>query len=437
MLKNGAKIAKIENDSLAEKAGLCEGDIILEINKEPVNDLIDLNYALADENIEMLVQDALGNTKTHYFQRRFGDSTGIEMESAVFDSIRQCANQCVFCFIDQMPKGMRDSLYVKDDDYRMSFLHGNYITLTNMTERDWQRIIAFHLSPLYVSLHTTNGPLRQKMMKHIGADKVLAHLRRLEENDIDVHVQIVMCPGFNDGEELRSTIETLYNTYTNILDVAVVPVGITKFRDDLPQIPPVNESKAQETIAIVEPLQNISRAERGNSFVYLADEFYLQAKCEFPDVQAYDDFPLLEDGIGMGRKFALEWAEYTTEDAYTYTKPLQVVLPVGAAIGESMKALLQTLDIPNLEVTVLPINNDFFGRTINVTGLLTAQDIIKQIKETKQHFDGVIIPGVCLRKGVPVFLDDQTIEDVEKALATDVRVCHFATDLLEQLNHWR
>lgn len=437
MSKNGAKIAKIEKDSIADKIGLHEGDTILEINKEKVNDLIDLNYALADESIEILVQNSLGVTQTHYFQKRFGDTTGIEMENAVFDSIRQCANNCVFCFIDQMPEGMRESLYVKDDDYRMSFLHGNFITLTNMAERDWNRIRAFHLSPLYVSLHTTNGDLRKTMMKHNGADKILKHLAWLKENDIEIHAQIVMCPGYNDNEELRSTVETLYTSFDNVLDIAIVPIGLTKFRDNLPQIPPVDEIKAKETIAIIEPFQKKARLERGHSFVYLADEFYLQAKREYPSPDEYDDFGLLEDGIGMGRKFSLDWENYKTEDAYTYEKPFRVALPTGTAIGNDMKAFMKNLEIPNLEVSVIPIENKFFGSAINVTGLLTAQDIIEQVKGLNETFDGIIIPGVCLRKGVPIFLDDRTVHDVEQALGIEVRICHFATDLLEQLNHWR
>lgn len=441
MTKKGGIISKIEKDSIAEKSGLSVGDKIVKVNQVAVNDLIDLNYALADEEVELIVEDPLGNKHTHYFQKRFGDAMGIEVESAVFDSVRQCANHCVFCFIDQMPEGLRESLYVKDDDYRMSFLHGNYITFTNMGERDWQRIKAFNLSPLYVSVHTMNGELRKTMMNHRSADKIVEYLHMLDDHFIDVHVQIVMCPGYNDGEELKYTLNTLYNDFNNVLDVAVVPVGLTKHREDLPALIPVNKEKALETIEIVKPIQEKSQKERKNSFVYLADEFYLQAGIPYPDDDYYDGFPLLEDGIGMGRKFDIDWHAYMTDDAYSYESKKDILLIVGTAIGQKMKELISTLDIDNMDVTVLPVENHFFGTTINVTGLLTSQDIIASVKKEVERrgkaFDGIIIPGVCLRKGVPVFLDDATVDDVVEALGTDVRICHFATDLLEQLYHWR
>ncbi len=441
MSKKGGIISKIEKGSLAEKAGLSVGDKILSVNDMPVKDLIDLNFALSDEEVEILVEDSLGNTKSHYFQKRFGDAMGMELETAVFDSIRQCANRCIFCFIDQMPKGLRESLYVKDDDYRMSFLHGNYITFTNITPMDIQRIKAFHLSPLYVSIHTMNGELRKKMMNHCQAHRIVDYLAEMRDSDIEIHGQIVMVPGYNDGAELEYTLETLYKDYPNVVDVAVVPIGISKYREGLAEVESVTKEKALETIAIVEKIQKKARKERKESFVYLADEFYLKAEIEYPKSGAYDGFPLLEDGIGMGRKFEEEWHAYHTKKECSYEEKKDVVLVTGTAIGEFMNGLVSELDIPNLNITVLPVTNTFFGSSINVTGLLTAQDIIsalqEAVKERGNAFDGIIIPGVCLRKGVPVFLDDATVDDVEKALQTDVRICHFAEDLQEQLHHWR
>lgn len=436
MKPKGGIIASVETGSLAEKAGLHKGDRILTVNKEKVNDLIDLSFAFADEKIEIEIEDELGNRNTHYFQKRFGENVGLELESAVFDSIRQCANKCVFCFIDQMPKGMRDSLYVKDDDYRMSFLHGNFITLTNMGERDWERIRRLHLSPLYISLHTTNGELRKKMMWHPRANEINESLHRLEGYGINFHGQIVMCPGYNDGQELEATIENLLINYENSLDVAIVPVGLTKFREDLADLTPIDKDKALETISLVEKWQKVALEKRGYHFAYLADEFYLKAEREFPPEEAYDDFSLLEDGIGMGRKFAMEWEAYPHE-AITYEVPKKVALVTGTSVGESMRKHVETLHISNLQVDVIPVENYYFGTTINVTGLLTYHDITRAIKEAPEAYDALIIPGVCLRKGVPVFLDDKTVEDVEKELGIEVRVCHFATDFLEQLYHWR
>lgn len=437
MKNKGGLISAIEQGSLAQQTGLKVGDRIVSVNDQLVTDLIDMNFALSEEHVKIMVEDSLGNSKTHYFQRRFGDTIGIEVEEAVFDSVRQCANNCVFCFIHQMPKGMRESLYVKDDDYRMSFLHGNFITLTNMTDRDWKRIESFHLSPLYVSIHTTNGELRERMINHIGAGKIKEHLHRLESHGIDVHGQIVMCPGYNDQDELRKTLEDLYNEFTNILDVAVVPVGLTQFRDDLPTIQPVDKKMALETIALVKPIQEKARKERGTSFVYLADEFYIQGQAPFPSNEEYDGFMLLEDGIGMARKFDLDWQSYVPSNPLPYEKPTRIAIVVGTAIGEQMKERVQALHIDHLTIDVIPVENTFFGTTINVTGLLTATDIIRAIKCAEVTYDGVIIPGVCLRKGVPVFLDDATVDDVEKALDTQVRICHFATDCLEQLYRWR
>lgn len=436
MKDNGGIISRVEAGSLADQAGLKAGDKILEVNEQPVKDLIDLNYALADEKVEVLIQNELGHEEKHYFQRRFGEEVGIELEEAVFDSIRQCANNCVFCFIDQMPEGMRQSLYVKDDDYRMSFLHGNFITLTNMTDFDWKRIIAFHLSPLYVSVQTTNGELRRRMLNHIQADRIMEKLRFMESHDIDFHGQIVMCPGYNDGEELNRTIHDLYVELTNTIDVAIVPVGLSRFREGLPNLAPVDQAKALETISIVEKWQKKARQERGHSFVYLADEFYIMAGVPFPPAADYDEFGLLEDGIGMCRKFRQEWDDFAHQKAL-YEEPKKVALTVGTAVGDTMKKLAASLDIGNLDLTVLPVVNDYFGDCITVTGLLTAEDIIKTIKAQDEKFDALILPGVCLRKGVPVFLDDKTVEDVEQALGLEVRICHFATDLLEQLYHWR
>lgn len=331
---------------------------------------------------------------------------------------------------------MRKSLYVKDDDYRMSFLHGNFITLTNMVEKDWDRIRRLHLSPLYISVHTTNGELRKRMMKNRFADKIQDSLRRLESYGIDFHSQVVLCPGYNDGEALNDTIRTLLYDFSNALDVAIVPVGLSKYRENLPKLNPITKEEALSTIDMVAHWQKKAQEDRGHSFVYLADEFYLKAGIEFPEAEAYGDFQLLEDGIGMGRKFQLDWDNYP-HHAMSYETPKKVMLVTGTAIGERMQHLVKTLQIDNLDIEVLPVENFYFGTTINVTGLLTYSDITRAIKESNQPIDALIVPGVCLRKGEPVFLDDKTVDDMEKELGIPIRVCHFATDLLEQLYHWR
>ncbi len=439
MKPKGGMITKVESGSPAEKAGLKPGDRIIAVNEERVNDLIDLTFALSDESAHIQIENELGEQHTHYFQKRFGDAVGIELESAVFDSVRQCANQCVFCFIDQMPKGMRASLYVKDDDYRMSFLHGNFITLTNMGPRDWERIRALHLSPLYISLHTLNGDLRSKMMKHKSANTIKEALHRLEDYGIDFHGQIVMCPGYNDGDDLENTLKLLLREFTNALDVAIVPVGLTRFRDDLATLTAIDKDKAIETINRVSKWQGIAKREKGYNFAYLADEFYLKAEVPFPLEEEYDGFHLLEDGIGMGRKFASDWEAYPHKKHF-YEEKMHIALVTGTSIHKTIKKQVDSLIIENLKIDVLGVENLYFGTTINVTGLLTYTDIVRTVKEEKKrgvNYDAVIVPGVCLRKGEPVFLDDKTIEDMELELMIPIRVCHFATDLLEQLYHWR
>lgn len=262
-------ISAVESGSLAEKNGLRPGDRIVSVNDRNVGDIIDLTFALSDEDVHMVVRDSLGHTQSHYFQKRFDEGLGISVESAVFDHIRQCSNQCSFCFIDQMPRGMRESLYVKDDDYRMSFLYGNFITLTNLTDNDLDRIRRLHLSPLYVSVHTTNGTLRKQMMKNPRAGDICAMLEKLADCGIQMNTQIVLCPGVNDGSELETTLEKLYSYGEAILSVAIVPVGLSRFRDRLAPLSAFDEASARRAIRVVENgRKNPGRSGNGVSLIW-------------------------------------------------------------------------------------------------------------------------------------------------------------------------
>lgn len=430
-------ISAVESGSLAEKNGLRPGDRIVSVNDRNVGDIIDLTFALSDEDVHMVVRDSLGHTQSHYFQKRFDEGLGISVESAVFDHIRQCSNQCSFCFIDQMPRGMRESLYVKDDDYRMSFLYGNFITLTNLTENDLDRIRRLHLSPLYVSVHTTNGTLRKQMMKNPRAGDICAMLEKLADCGIQMNTQIVLCPGVNDGSELETTLEKLYSYGEAILSVAIVPVGLSRFRDRLTPLSVFDEASARRAIRVVEKWQKKSRQERERSFAYLGDEFYLTARMPMPPASWYDGFPELEDGIGMMRKFEEQWKAHEHPAVSGPEHPTKVVLPCGTLIGKWLHHASDTLHIPNLQVHVMPVENDYFGHGVHVTGLLTAEDIMKSVSALPFRPDGLIIPGVTLRKGEPVFLDDVTLKQFESDCKIPVKVCQFADDFLDTVYQWK
>jgi len=434
-MKNNGIISAVTDGSLAAKTGLKPGDRIVSINGQHMQDLIDFSFAIADEEISMIVERKQKKIE-HYFQKRFGEDIGIELESAVFDKIRQCANNCKFCFIDQMPKGLRRSLYVKDDDYRMSFLYGNFITLTNMSNKDWQRIHQFHLSPLFISVHTTNGELRQQMMHQPLSRLIKKQLDRLIHLDIDFHCQIVLCPNYNDGHELEKTLQDLIALQPNALSVAIVPLGMTKFRENCAPMQPVDRECALKTIAIVEKQQQICREKKGNSFAYLADEFYLIADKPIPSAAWYDDFPQLENGIGMMRRFEMEWHDLALTPNH-YKQPLHLSIVVGTIIAEFIRRIINETPIHNLRVTVIPVENNFFGKTITVTGLLSAQDILNTLQKRSDHFDGMILPGVVLRKGESIFLDDMTLADFAAQLPHEVRVGDFAADLKKLLYQWK
>lgn len=431
-----AVIASVEKGSRAEKEGLCPGDTIVSVNGQKPGDLIDLNFALADENLHIVVKN--GDTlRECYFQKRFGEDLGITMENAVFDHIRQCGNNCIFCFISQMPKGMRPSLYVKDDDYRMSFMTGSFITLSNLSEDDIHRIIQYHLSPLHISVHTTNGALRQKMMRQDRTANIMEQLRHLVEYDIDMYCQIVLVPGFNDGDEYTRTLQDLETLGPNVLGVAVVPLGKTKFRKSCTALPSVTPELARDIIRRSQPFIEKSRREGRGSFVYLGDEFYIKAGEAIPEEDYYDGYGQIEDGIGMIRLFERQWHDWKGDMRKAYEKPVRLALLTGKLAAPSIQDLVREVQVENLETQVFSVTNEYFGHEITVAGLLTAQDLLAAWQDIKADYDGLIIPGTALRKGEAVFLDDMTLAEFEEKVGVPVGVSEFAPDLKQYLYHWQ
>lgn len=431
-----AVVAQVQRGSIAEELELVSGDIILKVNGEVVQDLIDLSFALADETVTLDVAKKSGEIITFEVEKDFDESLGIEFESAVFDQVRSCANHCIFCFVDQMPSGLRESLYVKDDDYRLSFLYGNFITLSNLGPKDLERIRRLHLSPLYVSIHTTNGALRAQMLNNKKATDIMEQLQELIACGVDFHGQIVLCPTFNDGEQLKKTFEDIYRLIPAALSLAIVPVGLTKHRGHCFDLKGFTPMDCTEIIDQVTVWQRRCRSEQGKTFVYLADEFYVAAGRSLPPAEEYDGFPQLENGIGLVRCFIDEWQECTVSSAgYNESTHLDVVCGVSAA--KIIAPLVAKLVVKNLHVRVVPVENNFFGTHITVTGLLTGQDIINQLQKLDGPRDGIILPGIALRKGENVFLDNTTPTEVGQKLAVKVQTADFAKDLVSLLLNWR
>lgn len=429
-------ISNVIPDSIGAEIGLVPGDRLLEVNGEAVQDIIDLSFALAEEDIELLIERASGEQELIAFEKEYDEDLGLEFESAVFDKVRHCANHCIFCFVDQMPEGMRDSLYIKDDDYRLSFLYGNFVTLTNLGSRDLSRISRLHLSPLYVSVHTTNSELRKQMLGNKQAGKIMDQLTELVEKDIELHTQVVLCPGFNDDQELEKTIGDLYAMHPSVLSLAIVPVGLTRFRDNCYPLTKFSAAAATEVINLVHKWQKKCREESNDSFVYLADEFYLAAGKEIPDYESYDGFPQLENGIGIVRSFLADWEqEQVPFEGYSEQHYIDIICGISAE--KILSPLLANFHIPNLTIRVVAVENKFFGCNVTVTGLLTGGDILKALQELPGPRTAVVIPGVALRKGEHVFLDNMTPDQLAAQLNVPVRTAYFAQDLKQLLAAWR
>ena len=413
------KISKVYENGLAQELGLVVGDKILEVNGKVTRDIIEWSFEFAEEEIELLIEHGNGDRELIDFEKDVDEELGAEFETAVFDGIKRCKNNCVFCFVDMLAPNMRRSLNVKDDDYRLSFLYGNFITLTNLTDADFMRIKNFHLSPLYVSIHAMNPKVREKLLRTPLAAKVQSHLDKLESCGVEYHTQIVLCPNLNDGEELNFTIEELLKRRPNVLSLAIVPVGVTKHRRDKFPLTQFDKIGAAKVIAQVEKFQRQLREECGKTFIYLGDEFYFLAGVEMPPVEYYDDFPQIENGIGMTRNFIEEFHSLKA-------KRQNLKATIDVICGTSIAKVLENLAAeemklnPNLDVKILPVTNNFFGATVNVSGLLTGGDIIKTLKKFDRPRDKILIPATAIRFGENIFLDDVTLDDMQKKFPAQI-----------------
>lgn len=437
-MSQGGIVSAIHPGSLAEELELVPGDKIIQINDQKLTDIIDLSFALAEEEIEMLVEHADGEQEILCFDKDLDEELGAEFESAVFNKIRQCCNNCYFCFVDQVAPDMRNSLYIKDDDYRLSFLYGNFITLTNLGERDMQRIRSLHLSPLYVSVHTINPQLRSEMLRTPRAALINEQLQALIDADIDFHAQVVLCPGLNDKEELDRTIREIYALRPHAQTLGIVPVGLTKFRKGCYPLDTYTKETALEVVEQVSAWQKKFRAETGKKFVYLSDEFYLLAGLEIPPAEAYDGFPQLDNGIGLTRNVMDQW-QTTPNIRDGYDEPLEIDVVCGKSAGIVFEDLMSTLDVKNLKVNVVAMENDFFGHEVTVSGLLTAQDIIKNLKNnrTGRARHGIVLPAAALREGEDIFLDDISLEDLKQEFADEsIKIARDGKQLKEILTDW-
>ncbi|NLM04594.1 MAG: DUF512 domain-containing protein [Clostridiales bacterium] len=425
-------ISKVYPNSIAEEVGIEKGDILLNINGEIIEDIIEYRYYLADEYLEIAIQKPDGEEWIIEIDKEYDEDLGMEFENPIIDSAKSCQNKCIFCFIDQLPKNMRKSLYFKDDDSRLSFLHGNYITLTNMKEEDINKIIQYRISPINISVHTTNYELRKKMLNNKRAGNILNILKKLADNNIQMNCQIVLCPNVNDKEELDKTISDLKDLSYSIGSVAIVPVGLTRYREDLFPIEAFDKNNALDTIKQIENWQMKFKEKLDKNFVYLSDEFFLLADSSFPAYEEYDGFPQLENGVGMVVNFEREFYDSFEElEAQSLNKIKKITVITGTLIYNRMKKLCDDLmsKISNLEIQLIPITNDFFGGKVSVVGLITATDILKNLKNIKLG-EKIIIPETMLKSGEEIFLDDMTVTELERELGVKIQVSEVKGDAL-------
>ena len=423
--KNEHIVEKVLSGSIAEEMEITPGDALLEINGHKIEDIFDYQYYTQDEYIEILVRKPSGEEWLLEIDKGYDEDLGITFENGLMDDYRSCHNKCIFCFIDQMPKGMRDTLYFKDDDSRLSFLQGNYVTLTNMSDEDVDRIIRYNLSPINVSFQTTNPELRCRMLNNRFAGQALEKAWKLAQAGIIMNGQIVLCKGVNDGAELDRSIRDLSAYLPNLESVSVVPVGLSKYRDGLYPLEPFTKEDAQDVLRIIHGWQNKIYPEYGTHFVHASDEWYILAEEELPQEEQYDGYLQLENGVGMLRLLLDEFAEAMEEDRINgrQARAKHITLATGRLAYRFIKQMAQQMEerYEGLQIDVIAIRNDFFGEMITVSGLLTGQDIMAQLKD-RDLGEKLLLPQNVLKSGEPVFLDDYTLDDIEKALQVRIDI---------------
>ncbi len=425
------KIKEILPGSIAEELELEPGDVLLKINDTVIEDIFDYQYLAEDDYIEVLVRKQNGEEWLLEVDKEPDEDLGITFENGLMDDYKSCHNKCIFCFIDQMPKGMRETLYFKDDDSRLSFLQGNYVTLTNMSEKDIQRIIRYNLGPINISVHTTNPELRCKMLNNRFAGDALKKIDMLHEGGISMNGQIVLCKGINDGAELKRSIQDLEHYIPLMQSVSVVPAGLTKYREGLFELKSFEQADAEGVIDVIEEYQKIFYKTYGIHFIHASDEWYILAEREFPEEERYDGYLQLENGVGMMRLLRNEFQEaleLLKNDSETMNRlrgleQKTVSIATGLLAYDLIQNLCDTMTevIESLEIRCYPIINHYFGEKITVSGLITATDLTDQLKD-RELGDMLLLPSNILRSGEDVFLDDITLEELKNTLQVDINI---------------
>ena len=421
--KNIHKIQSVAPGSIAEELGVEPGDVLISINDQEVEDVFDYRYLTQDEELTVVIRkgDSMEEDEPEEWELEIekepDEDLGIEFESGLMDEYRSCRNRCIFCFVNQMPKGMRDTLYFHDDDARLSFLQGNYITLTNMSDHDIDRIIRYHLEPINISFHTMNPALRCEMLHNRTAGDVFPRIRRLKEAGIELNGQIVLCRGINDGEELEYSLREFEQYLPELKSVSVVPVGLTRFRDRLPKLIPFDADSAGPVIDQIERWQQYYMNRYGTHLVHASDEWYIMAGRELPPEESYDGYLQLENGVGMVRLLTEEIREELRRSAGRKARSRHITIATGRLVGPILDGLVREITevFPQVRADVVPITNHFFGELITVSGLITGQDLTAQLAG-RDLGEELLLPANMLRSGENVFLDDMTVEQVEETL---------------------
>lgn len=413
-------ITSVSRNSRADKVGIQPGEKLLSINGNEIVDVLDYRFYQTSRQVQLVIEDKDGNLRNVDIKKSEYEEIGLEFETYLMDKQHSCRNKCIFCFIDQLPKGMRKSLYFKDDDSRLSFLFGNYITLTNLTQHEIDRIIKMHISPINISVHTTNPELRCKMMSNRFAGKSLDVLPKFTEAGIKINCQIVSCPGINDGKELERTLNDLEALYPSVECIAVVPVGLTRYREGLFPLVEYTKETASQTLELIESYGDRFKEKYGSRIVFASDEFFLKAEREIPEADYYEDFDQLDNGVGMLsllRDELMDAIQYEED----FTDSVFVTLACGTGVADFMQEILNniTAKFSNVKIKVVGIKNNFFGGGINVSGLITGQDLVSQLKD-KNLGDRLLIPSVMLRNEGDIFLDDMSLIEVEETLKVPI-----------------
>lgn len=431
-------IQSVEPESLAEKAGILAGDQLISIDSHPIRDVLDYRFFLTEEKILLALKREEKEFEVSIQKSRY-DDIGLEFETFLMDRKKRCSNRCIFCFIDQNPCGMRETVYFKDDDTRLSFLMGNYVTLTNVSDEELERIVKMRLSPVNVSVHTTNPDLRVKMLGNPKGARILEQLSILKEGGIEINCQIVSCRGINDGDQLIRTIRDLEGLFPAVQSIAVVPAGLTRHRDGLTPLSPYDAESASQVLEIVEKFGDEFEEKYGFRLVYAADEFYLAAKAPIPEESDYDGYPQLDNGVGLlrsAREELMDEIRYRSKEGNWKSlseKKLSITLVTGMAAEAFLKEIAEEIKahLPFLNLTVKAIPNHFFGNTVTVAGLLCGEDILNALKNEKHEI--VFIPAVALRHERDRFLDDFTPEQLEEALGCPVYPIENGIPLLDKI----